>query len=165
MSSFIWSFPSFLWSLFFFLREIFKVFFVFVYLGSRVERDCTNTNSTKCKPCPSGQYIDTINYVRKCEGCKTCKSNVALFFCLNQPLLHDVPSALKTWWLACYSLFFSFFVSPDLEDLVSKCERHKDTICRCKKGYYKFNIDSAAYNCLKCQSCDQNEIEKQKCEY
>lgn len=67
-------------------------------------------------------------------------------------------------WLF-FHFSFSFFVSPELEDLVSKCERHQDTICRCKKGYYKFNIDSVAYDCRKCQSCDQDEIEKQKCTY
>lgn len=67
-------------------------------------------------------------------------------------------------WLF-FHFSFSFVVSPELEDLVSKCERHQDTICRCKKGYYKFNIDSVAYDCRKCQSCDQDEIEKQKCTY
>lgn len=84
--------------------------FVFVYLGSRVVTDCDNLgNATKCELCPAGRYIDTINYAKNCRGCKSCKSNITLFFCLNQPLLHYVSSALKMWWLAFYSLFFFFF--------------------------------------------------------
>lgn len=142
------------------------MFFVFVCLGSRVVTDCNNLgNRTKCEPCPAGQFIDTINYAKNCRGCKSCKSNITSFFLSQSSTSPLCFQCFKNVMVGFFSLFFSFFASPELEDMVSKCERHQNTICRCKKGYYKFNIDSVLYDCRKCQSCDQDEIEKQKCTY
>ncbi|KAI3361136.1 hypothetical protein L3Q82_013339 [Scortum barcoo] len=46
---------------------------------------------------------------------------------------------------------------------VSPCEKHKNTICRCKDGYYKSHIDSGTYQCLRCAKCKSDETEKQTC--
>ncbi|XP_054903700.1 tumor necrosis factor receptor superfamily member 1A [Poeciliopsis prolifica] len=46
---------------------------------------------------------------------------------------------------------------------VSPCERHSNTKCQCKKGYYKHNIDSETYDCVKCKKCGANEVEIQPC--
>ncbi|XP_070692066.1 tumor necrosis factor receptor superfamily member 1A [Pempheris klunzingeri] len=46
---------------------------------------------------------------------------------------------------------------------VSKCEKHRNTICRCEPGYYRSYIDSETYECLKCTPCGPDEKEKQKC--
>lgn len=45
----------------------------------------------------------------------------------------------------------------------SPCEKTKNTICRCKEGYYKSVIDSETYECRKCAQCRLDEKEKQKC--
>ncbi|KAG8009974.1 Pleckstrin-like proteiny domain-containing family G member 5, partial [Nibea albiflora] len=49
------------------------------------------------------------------------------------------------------------------EELVSSCEKNKNTICRCKAGYYKSDIDSETYECRKCSQCKPDEKEKEKC--
>ncbi|XP_037640937.1 tumor necrosis factor receptor superfamily member 1A isoform X3 [Sebastes umbrosus] len=49
------------------------------------------------------------------------------------------------------------------EVTVSKCERYRNTICQCKTGYYKDNIDSQTSQCLPCKPCGQDEILKQTC--
>nr|XP_057909250.1 tumor necrosis factor receptor superfamily member 1A [Doryrhamphus excisus] len=46
---------------------------------------------------------------------------------------------------------------------VSKCERHRNTICRCKDGYYTFVIDSETTECRKCLQCGPDEKEVDKC--
>uniref|UniRef100_A0A3P9P348 Tumor necrosis factor receptor superfamily member 6 n=1 Tax=Poecilia reticulata TaxID=8081 RepID=A0A3P9P348_POERE len=46
---------------------------------------------------------------------------------------------------------------------VSPCRNDSNTKCQCKKGYYKHNIDSETYDCLKCKKCGPNEIEVQPC--
>ncbi|XP_074540343.1 tumor necrosis factor receptor superfamily member 1A [Halichoeres trimaculatus] len=46
---------------------------------------------------------------------------------------------------------------------VSPCERHRNTICRCKDGYYKSYIDSETYECRKCTKCGTDEKEQDKC--
>ncbi|XP_020783650.1 tumor necrosis factor receptor superfamily member 1A isoform X2 [Boleophthalmus pectinirostris] len=55
----------------------------------------------------------------------------------------------------CKSQFF--------EIEVSKCQKNKDTVCRCMDGYYKSNIDTYKYQCLECPTCKENEQETKKC--
>uniref|UniRef100_A0A3B5MQK5 Tumor necrosis factor receptor superfamily, member 1a n=1 Tax=Xiphophorus couchianus TaxID=32473 RepID=A0A3B5MQK5_9TELE len=43
------------------------------------------------------------------------------------------------------------------EEQVSPCQRHSNTKCQCKKGYYKHNIDSETYDCVECKKCGPNE--------
>uniref|UniRef100_A0A3Q2UEH4 Tumor necrosis factor receptor superfamily, member 1a n=1 Tax=Fundulus heteroclitus TaxID=8078 RepID=A0A3Q2UEH4_FUNHE len=45
----------------------------------------------------------------------------------------------------------------------SECSGKQDTICRCKDGYYKDNIDSETYECNKCKTCGINENEVKPC--
>ncbi|XP_012725794.2 tumor necrosis factor receptor superfamily member 1A [Fundulus heteroclitus] len=45
----------------------------------------------------------------------------------------------------------------------SECSGKQDTICRCKDGYYKDNIDSETYECKKCKTCGINENEVKPC--
>uniref|UniRef100_A0A3Q4BLF4 Tumor necrosis factor receptor superfamily, member 1a n=1 Tax=Mola mola TaxID=94237 RepID=A0A3Q4BLF4_MOLML len=49
--------------------------------------------------------------------------------------------------------------------VVSKCQRDRDTICRCEDGYYKSQIDSQAYFCNKCSLCGANERIKEACKF
>uniref|UniRef100_A0A3Q3KGQ0 Tumor necrosis factor receptor superfamily, member 1A n=1 Tax=Monopterus albus TaxID=43700 RepID=A0A3Q3KGQ0_MONAL len=46
---------------------------------------------------------------------------------------------------------------------VSACQSNQNTICQCKYGYYKSNIDSVSSQCLKCLPCGPNEMVKQAC--
>lgn len=46
---------------------------------------------------------------------------------------------------------------------VSACQSNQNTICQCKDGYYKSNIDSVSSQCLKCLPCGPNEMVKQAC--
>lgn len=59
---------------------------------------------------------------------------------------------------------FPLSTKPGNDVMVTPCERNRNTVCRCQDGYYKYNIDSEAYECLRCKTCDLNEKEIQKCE-
>lgn len=39
----------------------------------------------------------------------------------------------------------------------------KNTVCVCIEGFYRSKIDSQVYDCLRCQSCKENEKEIHKC--
>ncbi|XP_075965059.1 tumor necrosis factor receptor superfamily member 1A isoform X2 [Anarhichas minor] len=49
------------------------------------------------------------------------------------------------------------------EEMVTPCEKYKDTVCRCLDGLYKSRIDSETYECRRCTKCKENEKEKQEC--
>lgn len=61
--------------------------------------------------------------------------------------------------------FIIFFVSPANDEQVSKCEIYKNTVCRCKKGYYKFPINSEDYQCRACKTCGQQEKVAEECKF
>lgn len=56
-------------------------------------------------------------------------------------------------------------MSPANEELVSKCEIQKNTVCRCKKGYYKFLFNSVDYECRACKRCGQQEKVAEDCKF
>ncbi|XP_019948622.1 tumor necrosis factor receptor superfamily member 1A [Paralichthys olivaceus] len=49
------------------------------------------------------------------------------------------------------------------EHTLTKCVSKQNTICECDSGYYRFHIDSQAYECRKCAQCAPDEKEKQNC--
>ncbi|XP_015226331.1 PREDICTED: tumor necrosis factor receptor superfamily member 1A [Cyprinodon variegatus] len=49
------------------------------------------------------------------------------------------------------------------EHLVSACKPEADTICQCDEGYFKYRIDTEAYDCLRCRTCKTDEIQKKPC--
>ncbi|XP_078143159.1 tumor necrosis factor receptor superfamily member 1A [Centroberyx gerrardi] len=49
------------------------------------------------------------------------------------------------------------------EEEVSPCASYRNTICRCKDGFYKRVIDSDTNECLKCTSCGAGERQTEKC--
>lgn len=136
---------------------------IFVSTGFRLAEECTAPGErSKCTPCLSGQYRDTINYARNCNKCKLCKSTV------QWTLPHQIRflCLLCSGWMSicCLSLFFSLSTTPENDVMVSACNRTKNTVCRCKDGYYKSKINSEEYQCLRCKTCILNEKEVQKCE-
>lgn len=116
---------------------------------------------SNCTPCPVGQYTEELNFSNNCFRCRQCKCNDFTFFLkshfyfLNLPMLHEV--------IVSVSLSSTFSTAKKHEIMVSKCEPHRNTICRCEKGYYKKVIDSETYECLKCKQCKPDENLKQPC--
>ncbi|XP_032374647.1 tumor necrosis factor receptor superfamily member 1A isoform X2 [Etheostoma spectabile] len=49
------------------------------------------------------------------------------------------------------------------DEVVSECQSDKNTICRCKFGFYKFIIDSETYDCRRCSECGQDEKKTHTC--
>lgn len=49
------------------------------------------------------------------------------------------------------------------DEQISECEIYKNTVCRCKKGYYKFPINSEDYQCRACKKCGQQEKVAEEC--
>lgn len=45
----------------------------------------------------------------------------------------------------------------------SPCKHDQNTICRCKHGYYRFDIDSETYECRNCSQCKPDERERHMC--
>lgn len=133
--------------------------------GFRLEEECSAPRArSNCTPCPSGLYIDTINYAHNCKKCRSCKSTAPRFLprLLQSPLLAS--QWLNTAVFSSSSSSSLFSATPEHDVLVSPCERHRNAVCRCEDGYYRSNIDSGTYECLKCRRCGPNEKEGQKCE-
>uniref|UniRef100_A0AAQ5Y4Q9 Tumor necrosis factor receptor superfamily, member 1a n=1 Tax=Amphiprion ocellaris TaxID=80972 RepID=A0AAQ5Y4Q9_AMPOC len=48
-------------------------------------------------------------------------------------------------------------ISPQSREVAAPCERHQNTVCRCKKGFYRFRIDSETSECRRCSTCRPDE--------
>uniref|UniRef100_A0A3P8WWS5 Tumor necrosis factor receptor superfamily, member 1a n=1 Tax=Cynoglossus semilaevis TaxID=244447 RepID=A0A3P8WWS5_CYNSE len=46
---------------------------------------------------------------------------------------------------------------------ISACTAESNTVCQCKDGYYRYNIDAETYECRKCSQCPSDEEEKHIC--
>lgn len=77
------------------------------------------------------------------------------------PTISDSPVCCT---VAECQLFFAFPTMPDHNVQVTPCERHRNIVCQCEDGYYRFYINSETYECLKCKRCDPNQKESQRCE-
>ncbi|CAL8247369.1 unnamed protein product [Lota lota] len=51
----------------------------------------------------------------------------------------------------------------ELEETVVNCSSKRNTVCRCKNGYYKDVIDSGTSQCLRCSKCGHGERQSEKC--
>uniref|UniRef100_A0AAQ5Z7E0 Tumor necrosis factor receptor superfamily, member 1a n=1 Tax=Amphiprion ocellaris TaxID=80972 RepID=A0AAQ5Z7E0_AMPOC len=49
------------------------------------------------------------------------------------------------------------------EEVAAPCERHQNTVCRCKKGFYRFRIDSETSECRRCSTCRPDEQQEHPC--
>lgn len=49
------------------------------------------------------------------------------------------------------------------EEEAEPCEPYQNTVCRCKKGFYKFRIDSETYDCRRCSTCRPDEQQEHPC--
>uniref|UniRef100_A0A672G5J5 Tumor necrosis factor receptor superfamily, member 1a n=1 Tax=Salarias fasciatus TaxID=181472 RepID=A0A672G5J5_SALFA len=43
------------------------------------------------------------------------------------------------------------------------CKTDQNTICQCKPGFYRFNINSETYECRRCSQCKPDEWERHTC--
>ncbi|XP_070702869.1 tumor necrosis factor receptor superfamily member 1B [Pempheris klunzingeri] len=51
--------------------------------GQRLKQHCSETTETVCEECPSGQYMETMNYSPNCFSCNKCKSAKGLLYAQN----------------------------------------------------------------------------------
>ncbi|XP_061530394.1 tumor necrosis factor receptor superfamily member 1A [Phycodurus eques] len=105
-------------------------------------------NGICCNKCPPG-----FKLVEKCiaEGMRTNCTPCAADEFMDQ--MNYYPKCMRC--RACRK--------QNNEVEVSKCERHRNTLCRCKDGYYIFTIDSETSECRRCTPCNSAEREVQKC--
>uniref|UniRef100_A0AAV2MCP0 Uncharacterized protein n=1 Tax=Knipowitschia caucasica TaxID=637954 RepID=A0AAV2MCP0_KNICA len=112
------------------------------------ERDYLTNDNICCERCPAGYKL-----VENCRGQNT-RTNCTQ--CPKGEFMDRVnysPNCRKC--KRCRDFLFEIQISP--------CVRNKDAVCRCKDGYYRFNIDNLTYECYKCSTCKDNEREVQKC--
>ncbi|XP_034001590.1 tumor necrosis factor receptor superfamily member 1A [Trematomus bernacchii] len=119
---------------------------------------------SEAKTCPAGEY-DNDNGVC-CNKChrgfslvEMCHSNNTRSICKECPDRQYTDQ--ENYSRNCRSC--KICKAPNHEVEVTPCKKIKNTVCRCKDGYYKLNIDSEKYECRKCSSCKLNEIEKKTC--
>ncbi|XP_010768855.1 tumor necrosis factor receptor superfamily member 1A [Notothenia coriiceps] len=119
---------------------------------------------SEAKTCPAGDY-DNDNGVC-CNKClpgfrlvEKCHSNNTRSICkqCGTGLYTDQENYARN----CRSCRKCKASNHEVE--ISPCKAVRNTVCRCEDGYYKHNIDSEKYECLKCSSCKLNEIEKRTC--
>ncbi|KAF3692068.1 Tumor necrosis factor receptor superfamily member 1A Tumor necrosis factor receptor 1 [Channa argus] len=119
---------------------------------------------TTKEPCPHGDFLtEEGNCCNKCSPgfklLKVCPANGQRSNCVPCPL--GQYSDQMNYMENCYSCKHCKETKNEFQ--VSECKPHKNTICQCKQGYYKYNIDSVTYECRKCTTCGPNELTKETC--
>lgn len=110
------------------------------------EHEYMSKNGFCCDRCPPGFKLKT-----ECSGkglrsnCEKCREGTYL----------DV---LNYVWncRACDTCITN-------EDVMSQCTREKNTVCRCKTGYYKYVINSITRMCKPCKTCSAGERVRNEC--
>ncbi|XP_064803804.1 tumor necrosis factor receptor superfamily member 1A-like isoform X1 [Oncorhynchus masou masou] len=114
--------------------------------------------------CPEGSHYHTVNRTccRKChEGFKLkehCTKNGDNSLCVHceEGRTYREKSNYAKNCLRCT-------LCVDNEEVFSPCKKSKNTVCRCKKGFYQNRINSGTRECLPCKTCGPGERETQLC--
>lgn len=91
----------------------FKVFTIFtrivnIFSGFKLVEKCHATGQrSNCTPCPTGQFMDQMNYFSNCRPCKRCKSKSNFTFNLSQ--FHLLDSSVLLQLTVCFVPLFRSF--------------------------------------------------------
>ncbi|NP_001135245.1 Tumor necrosis factor receptor superfamily member 1A precursor [Salmo salar] len=106
-----------------------------------------NANGTCCRKCHEGFKLK--------EHCTKDGENSQCVPCEEGRTYREKSNYVKTC-LRCT-------LCVDNEEEESPCKKSSNTLCRCKKGFYKNRINSETRECLSCKTCGPGERETQPC--
>ncbi|KAM9405220.1 tumor necrosis factor receptor superfamily member 1A [Salvelinus alpinus] len=106
-----------------------------------------NANGTCCRKCHEGFKLE--------EHCTKDGGNSKCVPCEEGQTYREKSNYANTC-LRCTRCV-------DNEEVVSSCKKSKNTMCHCKKGFYKNIINSGTWECLTCETCGPGERETQPC--
>lgn len=123
------------------------------FKGYKLAEECTAPGRrSKCIPCPSDQYRDTINFDKNCRKCKSCKR----FEVMVSPCKRTQNTVCR-----CQDGYYKLnFSSQDYacyrcktcelnEKEIQKCTPENDTVCACEDNYYR-NTNNKCEICSNC---------------
>ncbi|XP_072316624.1 tumor necrosis factor receptor superfamily member 1A [Eucyclogobius newberryi] len=122
--------------------------------GYKLLEHCSASgHSSNCTRCPSGQFMDQMNYDRNCRSCRRCKEGIferqvapcesdkdTICQCNNGRYKYNIDKYTYECRLCS--------TCKDGEEEVAKCTLESNTACGCKENYYK-----EKNKCLPCANC------------
>nr|XP_029131413.1 tumor necrosis factor receptor superfamily member 5-like [Labrus bergylta]XP_029131414.1 tumor necrosis factor receptor superfamily member 5-like [Labrus bergylta]XP_029131415.1 tumor necrosis factor receptor superfamily member 5-like [Labrus bergylta] len=90
--------------------------------GGRVYENCTDSESTHCKPCTEGTFMDHPTYRTRCYDCKSCDEGSALKMKTSCAIVSDT---------VCEPVE-GFYCSDSRKDDCVEAKKHR----RCEPGEY-----------------------------
>ncbi|AWO96414.1 putative tumor necrosis factor receptor superfamily member 1A-like [Scophthalmus maximus] len=122
--------------------------------GFKLVEKCHATGQrSNCTPCPTGQFMDQMNYFSNCRPCKRCKTS-------HHEYKASACERHQNTICRCDDGYYKFYIDSGLYQCrkCSQCGRDekeklnctplKDTVCECKQNYYSVNN-----KCEPCKTC------------
>nr|XP_020486014.1 tumor necrosis factor receptor superfamily member 5-like isoform X1 [Labrus bergylta]XP_029132550.1 tumor necrosis factor receptor superfamily member 5-like isoform X1 [Labrus bergylta] len=106
--------------------------------GGRVYEDCTDSESTHCKPCTEGTFMDHPTYRTRCYDCKSCDEGSALKMKTSCTIVSDT---------VCEPLE-GFYCSDSRKDDCVEAKKHR----RCEPGEYIRELGTSSTDTV-CSTC------------
>uniref|UniRef100_A0A8D3C0T3 Tumor necrosis factor receptor superfamily, member 1a n=1 Tax=Scophthalmus maximus TaxID=52904 RepID=A0A8D3C0T3_SCOMX len=118
--------------------------------GFKLVEKCHATGQrSNCTPCPTGQFMDQMNYFSNCRPCKRCKTS-------HHEYKASACERHQNTICRCDDGYYKFYIDSGLYQCrkCSQCGRDekeklnctplKDTVCECKQNYYSVNNNFGA---------------------
>nr|XP_029132553.1 tumor necrosis factor receptor superfamily member 5-like isoform X4 [Labrus bergylta] len=106
--------------------------------GGRVYEDCTDSESTHCKPCTEGTFMDHPTYRTRCYDCKSCDEGSGLKMKTSCTIESDT---------VCEPLE-GFYCSDSRKDDCVEAKKHR----RCEPGEYIRELGTSSTDTV-CSTC------------
>ncbi|XP_019724576.1 tumor necrosis factor receptor superfamily member 1A [Hippocampus comes] len=118
-----------------------------------VEKCLAEGMRSNCTPCPTGQFMEQMNYSPKCMQCKSCnkkKHEVEVSKCQRH----------QNTRCHCEDGYYTFVIDSETTECikcklcrsdereVQKCTTERNTVCECKANFFRVNG-----KCEPCKSC------------
>ncbi|XP_066501019.1 tumor necrosis factor receptor superfamily member 5-like isoform X2 [Hoplias malabaricus] len=125
-------------------------------IGMVLLRDCVGDNSTVCKPCPEGTFMNEPNCLEKCFSCKTCSKEQGLYF--SRPcstISNAVCEVMDGYHCADFSemectIAVNHTKCHEGQEIKTPGTKTSDTVCHpCPEGFYS----PLGVNCTRWTNC------------
>ncbi|NWH62852.1 TNR1A factor, partial [Geococcyx californianus] len=126
------------------------------HAGTYKAKDCDGPEqATVCLPCANGTFTAVDNTMSKCFQCTRCRTEFhQIVESPCTPKQDTVCGCRKNQYqVGLFDLFQCRNCSPCANGIIANCSKNRDTICRCKPGFFL----TLSNVCKSCNSCTGDE--------
>ncbi|NWS72080.1 TNR1A factor, partial [Crotophaga sulcirostris] len=126
------------------------------HAGTYKAKDCDGPEqATVCLPCANGTFTAVDNTMSKCFQCTRCRAELQqIVQSPCTPKQDTVCGCRKNQYqIGQFDLFQCRNCSPCANGIIANCSKNRDTICRCKPGFFL----TLSNVCKPCNSCTGEE--------